>query len=121
MSDTPKHVLEKIQEAKVKQLKELDLSGLGVPNDQKLTQIPAEVFELKQLQLLKLGHNRLTAVPEAITRLQNLTQLFLRGNQLTVVPNTIAQLQNLTWLDLSDNQFATLPDAIAKIAEPDCA
>jgi len=116
MSHTPKHFLEKIQEAKKKHLNELDLiCEWDTPDDQKLTQIPAGVFELEQLEVLNLGWNLLTAIPHKIAQLRNLTQLNLRGNSLTVMPDALTQLQNLTVLDLSHNQLTTLPDTIAQL------
>ncbi len=112
----PKHVIRKIKEAKEKQLKELDLSNdWRTEDEQKLTQIPAEVFELEQLEVLKLEYNLLTSVPDSIIRLQNLTSLDLSGNQLTAVPDSITRLQNLTSLDLSGNQLTAVPYSITQL------
>jgi Leucine-rich repeat (LRR) protein len=60
MSETPKHILTKIQRVKKEQLKELNLRG----ND--LTEVPAEIFELKQLAILNLSQNSLTTTPSSI-------------------------------------------------------
>ncbi len=111
MMKTAKHILEKIKEAKEKQLKELDLSGHIIDDEKKLTQIPGEVFELKHLEVLDLGFNKLTNVPDSISQLKNLTSLFLYSNQLTYI-DPIFQLQNLTLLDLSGNQLITIPNLI---------
>jgi internalin A len=115
MSRTPKHFRERIQEAKEKHLKELRLSGFGLSSSQRLTRIPTEVFELKQLQVLSLENNHLTSVPDAIAQLPNLTMLDLRHNYIANVPAAIAQLRNLTSVDLGDNQLAAVPDAIAQV------
>ena len=141
MSDTPEYFRKKIQEAKEKQFKLLDLAYYGLGGnfsdirkwddermdsrqrtealhrlrETNLTQIPAEIFELKQLQGLELGNNFLTVVPDEIVHLQNLNRLDLRGNQLTTLPDVIAQLQNLTWLDLSGNRLATVPDGLVQL------
>ncbi|MEH2450223.1 leucine-rich repeat domain-containing protein [Nostoc sp.] len=81
MANTPQHFLEKIREAKEKQLKELDLSRDWLGDDkEKLTDIPTEVFELEWLKVLNLSGNILTTLPEAITRLQHLTTLYLSDN-----------------------------------------
>ncbi|MCC5625361.1 hypothetical protein [Nostoc sp. CHAB 5715] len=57
MANTPQRYLEKIREAKKKQLKELDLSNVwGTDNKEKLTEIPAEVFELEWLEVLNLSY-----------------------------------------------------------------
>ncbi len=118
MANTPQRFLEKIREAKEKQLKKLDLSnGWGTDDKEKLTEIPAEVFELEWLEVLNLSVNQLTTLPEAIARLQQLTSLGLSDNQLTTLPEAIARLQQLTSLDLSHNGLTTLPEAIANLQQ----
>jgi internalin A len=114
MSETPEWALERIKEAKDNQLQDLDLNP-GWSEKEKLTQIPAEVLELKQLEVLRLGHNSLTSLPDSITRLQNLTLLDLTKNQLSGLPDPITRLQNLTVLDLSNNQLTTLRDSISRL------
>ncbi len=114
MSKTPQWALERIKDAKDRGLKKLNLSGLR-KKDEKLTEIPAEVFELEQLEVLYLNSNRLTSLPDLITRLQNLTELYLGNNQLTALPDSITRLQNLTRLDLGYNQLTTVPDSITRL------
>ncbi|MEH2404990.1 COR domain-containing protein [Nostoc sp.] len=118
MANTPRRFLEKIREAKEKRLKELDLSNNWDTLDKrKLTQIPAEVFELEWLEVLNLSFNQLTTLPKAIARLQQLTSLDLSFNQLTTLPEAITRLQQLTSLDLSFNQLTTLPEAITRLQQ----
>ena len=118
MANTPRRFLEKIREAKEKRLKELDLSNNWDTLDKRrLTQIPAEVFELEWLEILNLSFNQLTTLPKAIARLQQLTSLDLSFNQLTTLPEAIARLQQLTSLDLSHNQLMTLPEVIARLQQ----
>ncbi|MGH2412832.1 MAG: COR domain-containing protein [Microcystaceae cyanobacterium] len=109
MTKIPEVILKKIQEAKEKQLKKLDLSQYG------LTEIPDEVFILKQLEILTLEINSLPAIPESISRLQNLTYLNLNRNQLTSLPESISRLQNLTTLNLWNNQITTIPESITRL------
>jgi internalin A len=116
MSKTPKWALERIRDAKDKPLEKLDLSGeWGTREEEKLKEIPDEVFELEQLKALSLYLNRLTSVSDSITRLQNLTKLHLGSNELTSLPDSITRLQNLTVLDLSWNQVTSLPDSITRM------
>ncbi|MHC0062600.1 COR domain-containing protein [Nostoc sp. UIC 10890] len=118
MANTPQRYLKKIREAKEKQLKKLDLSNVWrTDNKEQLTEIPAEVFELKWLEVLNLSFNKLTTLPEAIARLQQLTSLDLRGNKLTTLPEAIVHLQQLITLDLKDNELTTLPEAITELQQ----
>ncbi|MBD2411877.1 leucine-rich repeat domain-containing protein [Nostoc calcicola FACHB-3891] len=118
MANTPQRYLEKIREAKEKKLKELDLSNDWGTNDkEQLTEIPAEVFELKWLEVLNLSYNQLRTLPEAIADLQQLTSLDLSVNHLMTLPEAIADLQQLTSLDLSVNHLMTLPEAIADLQQ----
>ncbi|MBD2505702.1 leucine-rich repeat domain-containing protein [Nostoc muscorum FACHB-395] len=118
MANMPQRFLEKIREAKEKQLKELDLSSdWGNDDKEELTEIPPEVFELEWLEVLNLNENRLTTLPEAIARLQQLTSLNLKLNRLTTLPVAITRLQQLTNLDLAGNRLTTLPEAIARLQQ----
>jgi len=67
----------------------LNLSGQGV------TELPAEIGQLANLQTLKLSHNQLTSLPESIGQLTNLQSLELSQNELTSLPDSIGQLTNL--------------------------
>ncbi len=108
-----------LERAKAEGWTELDLAGLD------LVELPPEIGELTQLQVLILGKwdreaskfkgNRLTTLPPEIGQLQNLTELDLSDNQLSELPAAVGKLQNLTTLDLSDNQLSKLPAAIGKL------
>ncbi|BBD61760.1 Miro domain protein [Nostoc sp. HK-01] len=141
MAETPQRFLKKICEVKKNRLKELDLSNDWHTDDkEKLTEVPAEVFELKWLEVLNLSFNqittlpegiallpqltnlnlifnRITTLPEAIARLQQLTTLYLSGNKITTLPKAITRLQQLTFLNLSSNQITTLPEAITRLQQ----
>jgi internalin A len=115
MEKTPERILKKIREAKEQGLKALDLRYDREPGSERLTYIPAEVFELELLEFLNLGFNSLTYVPESISQLHNLSMLGLSGNRLTTLPASISQLQNLTRLYLSDNKLSSVPESISQL------
>jgi Leucine-rich repeat (LRR) protein len=108
-----------LERAKAEGWTELDLAGLD------LVELPPEIGELTQLQVLILGKidykargikgNRLTTLPPEIGQLQNLTTLNLDGNQLSELPAAIAQLKSLTTLYLSSNQLSELPPEIGQL------
>jgi len=71
---------------------------------QKLTVLPLEVTELKNLQCLDLSFNRFTTLPADFAKLKNLTYLNLAGTRyLAKIPAVLKQLPNLKTLDLRDH------------------
>jgi Leucine-rich repeat (LRR) protein len=104
-----------IQQVKQQRLTELNLRNFLMQNEEILTEIPAEVFDLTWLETLNLSYNKLTSVPESITRLTNLSTLDLSHNLLTSVPESITRLTNLSTLSLSDNQLTSLPESINRL------
>ena len=112
---TPGEVRRRIAKCKEQRLTELNLSDWNAPDEEKLTSIPAETFELDWLEKLYLSYNQLSEIPDSITRLQNLSQLYLSYNQLRELPDSITRLQNLSQLYLSSNQLRELPDSITRL------
>lgn len=89
---TPEEIRQKLQQVKKQRLTELDLSNPSwIPEWEKLTQIPTEVFEWEWLETLNLSWNKLTTVPEAITCLTNLSELNLSENPLEDPPSEISE------------------------------
>ena len=85
MSEIPEQVLEKIQEAKERDLTELNLRGY------RLTELPESIGQLQSLTELYLTSNRLTELPESITQLQGLTILRLKGNPIDFPPPEVVR------------------------------
>ncbi|MCW5198732.1 hypothetical protein VU06_03170, partial [Desulfobulbus sp. F3] len=79
-----------------------------------LTSLPLELFELKNLNKLSLDINRLSSLPPEISQLTNLITLSLVGNQLTYLPPEIVQLPNLRLFLLYNNPIASPPIEIAE-------
>lgn len=79
----------------------LDLSGQGLEGSLK-----AEIFQLKELEVLDLSDNNFTGVPAEVGRLSNLRILNLSNNPITGLPYEIGQLQNLEQLDLRGTDYA---------------
>jgi internalin A len=114
---TPEEVRRRIEECKRKRLKELDLGNTS--DEEKLTTIPSEVFELKWLKKLNLNDNQLRELPDSIGNLQNLHALHLNNNQLRELPDSIGNLQNLSLLYVTYNQLRELPDSIGNLQNLD--
>ncbi|KAI8497700.1 hypothetical protein Bbelb_243520 [Branchiostoma belcheri] len=86
-------------------------------NDKGLTSVPAEVFDIRDVECLVLSNNRLKSIPEEIGQLQKLQRLELDNNLLTQLPQAITTLPNLQYIDLSHNKLETLPDGLSKLKQ----
>ena len=86
----------------------------------KLTSLPAELWQLTSLTVLSLHGNQLTSLPAEIGQLASLEQLVLSENQLTSVPAEIGQLTSLRRLYLDANQLTSLPAAIRELRAAGC-
>lgn len=77
---------------------DLDLSNLG------LIEFPKEIFNLRNLESLKLMHNNITKIPDEIKQLINLKHLYLYDNKIKEVSEDL--LLNMPYLenfDLAEN------------------
>ena len=110
----PKRFREKIKEAREKNLEILDLSNED--GSQALTKIPEEVFQLKQIKVLKLRHNKIKIIPDSIVNLSNLSELDLSSNQLTKLPEYLGNLSNLTKLYLWGNKISNVPESLGNLS-----
>ena len=80
-----------------------------------LSKVPEAVFNLTELEGLKLSDNYLKELPTSINKLKNLKWLRLDKNQLRELPHSICELSNLFWLSVDNNQLITLPDEIGEL------
>ena len=102
---------ERIEEARRLKATEFHLRGL------KLTELPASLGQLTELQSLILSGNQLTYLPEFVTSLTKLETLILSGNQLKSLPESIGQLGGLRSLKLWDNKLSNLPEAMGQLID----
>ncbi|MCK5523442.1 MAG: leucine-rich repeat domain-containing protein [Thiomargarita sp.] len=82
-----------------------------------LTALPPEIAQLVNLQWLEINENKLTALPPKFVQLVNLQRLEINGNQLTALPPKFVQLVNLQYLDICDNQLTALPPEIPQLVK----
>ncbi|KAI8488315.1 hypothetical protein Bbelb_339110 [Branchiostoma belcheri] len=78
-----------------------------------LTQLPEEVFELKELEALDLTYNWSIDLSDQLTKLTNLKVLCLNNCNLKTVPAAVMKLPQLEMLILSNNKNITLPDEMS--------
>ena len=84
-------------------------------NEDKLTEIPPEVFELEHLAYLSLSDNNISHIPDSISKLKNLRTLSLNGNKFEHLPESILSLGKLEELIMYSNRITEIPDAISSL------
>ncbi|HAI76251.1 MAG TPA: hypothetical protein DCM08_08380, partial [Microscillaceae bacterium] len=84
----------------------LDLS------DQKLTQVPGGISQLRALEQLYLSNNKLSSIPDDISNCKQLKILMLNGNRLSDLPESLVMLKNLERLELNGNVFTKIPSVL---------
>jgi hypothetical protein len=87
----------------------LDLSECG------LTSVPAQVFELTELEELSLAGNNISVLPPEIGKLTLLERLQLSGNELKRLPEEIGELKALKGLWVHGNRLQSLPESLSKL------
>lgn len=94
---------------------ELVLSGQEVNQliEKAEGQLDPAVYDLTQLNLLKVTNTPLTSLSEDLARLANLTNLVLQNNRLTHLPDALGQLEKLKFLDVSSNCLTCLPASLS--------
>ncbi|MEM9954980.1 MAG: leucine-rich repeat domain-containing protein [Chloroflexota bacterium] len=100
---------QRIQEAYDSQDTYLTLSDLG------LTELPAEIGSLTQLQVLDLSENNLTNLPQEIENIIGLRQIHLSYNHYSRMPMEITKLPNLDSIWLDNNDLRRIPQSIASL------
>lgn len=73
------------------------------------------VIIFNRLQVLSIGGNRLTEVPATVGQLMNLQALILCDNFIESIPSSIANLHQLKSLLLHRNKIRTLPQEIVTL------
>lgn len=80
-------------------------------------ELPAAVCKLPQLSILYLGNNRLYYLPRELRALKELSTLWLETNCFTVFPEVLCELPNLKTLHLGYNQIPSVPKELSRLEE----
>jgi internalin A len=109
---TPEEIAEeRIEAARQSEARDLDLKSLG------LTELPASIGHLTQLQTLNIHDNRLMILPDAVGQLSEIQLLDIGFNQLTVLPEALCRLSKLRHLIVYHNRVAVPPDFIGQLTQ----
>nr|XP_021146585.1 ras suppressor protein 1 isoform X1 [Columba livia] len=94
-----------VEESREKNQPEVDMCDRGISN---MLDVPG-LFTLSHITQLVLSHNKLTTVPANIADLRNIEVLNFFNNQIEELPTQISSLQKLKHLNLGMNRLNTLP------------
>lgn len=78
-------------------------------------ELDPNLYELSQLNLLRINNLSLESISEKIIQLENITNLIVVGNKLNKLPEAVGSLQKLKFLDVSRNCLESLPDNVGKL------
>lgn len=88
------------------QVKEIILTGNN------FTEIPAEVLNMPQLEVLLIGHNPVSKLPDNLGSLKNLKRLSINATLIKEFPSDLSALENLESIGLDHNEFKIVPESI---------
>jgi Leucine-rich repeat (LRR) protein len=83
----------------------------------KLTELPPEIYEYKNLKLLDVSKNRLRSIPMEINQFKQLEELNAGKNKLSICPIVICSITTLKVLKLNDNPIQNIPECIQYLAD----
>lgn len=81
----------------------------------KMTEIPTELLDFPNLEVLNLGHNYIQTLPNWLSKLEKLKHLGLVSCGFTEIPQCIFDLKNLEGLDLECNRITKIPKEIKNL------
>lgn len=84
-------------------------------SQKRLTELPEELFDYKDVKVLKLFGNQLKKLSPRIAELENLEELYIGKNELDSLPPEIGQLKKLRILSIQYNRLTKLPDQIGEL------
>lgn len=80
-----------------------------------LESVPESMWELTNLEELRIDHNQLKGIPSAIVNLTKLKRLFIGGNPFSVFPEAVCKLEQLELLSAYGCQLSALPVSFASL------
>lgn len=82
-----------------------------------LTEVPAELEQLEELEDLDLSCNNLTEFPESICALRRLRVLNISHNQIKSLSEDLDECYELQVLDFSHNDVSALPEVTSRLVD----
>jgi leucine-rich repeat protein SHOC2 len=95
------------------------LKELWIENTDPSCVLPQEIWEINNIQKLRLMSANLTFIPSVISEFSMLDEICLSGNAITAIPDEIFVLKNLTYLNLGNNKVTTVSSLIKNLEHLD--
>ena len=111
-TSSTQEALQRVAEAKRKDLRKLDLSDL-----EDLTELPSSITQLTQLVILDFSNTEIDALPDWIGQLAGLELLVFANTPVRVLPDTLRQLTKLRAISFSNTQVDALPECLGQLAD----
>lgn len=86
-------------------------------NNNALTELPAELGQLDNVEFFYCEFNRLSTLPPALADMDSLIAMYFTGNRFTEIPAFVYGMSRLTKLQFSKNQLTQLPADIGRMTE----
>jgi len=83
----------------------------------KLTEIPQEIFQYKNLRYLDVSKNKLKSISMEINQFTRLEEFSASKNRLTICPIVICSTPTLKILKLNDNPISNIPECIQYLTD----
>lgn len=84
---------------------------------ERLKEFPAEILQLKNLNVLDLSRNKLEELPSELGQLQYLQHIDIEKNRFETFPAVLSELPQLKRLIFSQNDIDSIPDSIKNLKE----
>lgn len=111
LDTTPTYTLEKALQQNPLKIYKLSLKKM------KLTELPAEIFQFKNLQVLDLQKNKLKTFPKNIIAFKYLQELIITANKIEVIPKELGNLIHLKRFIAISNEIISIPPEIGNLKE----
>lgn len=95
----------------------LNLSSIGLTDDDLSIIAPIMVAKLPDLQMLNLSDNKLSTLPSKIKDFKSLRALRINKNQFSKIPRVIEELTKLVGLNANNNQISEVSDKVMNLPE----
>ena len=93
------------------------ISKLVLKLKDRITELPAEIGDLRELRWLIVNDSHLVGLPTSIRGLTKLERLYLDANKLAELPAEIGDLRELRELRVSHNHLVGLPTSVQSLTK----